>query len=101
MLLFVLGQIAFCIGIISEKYWFDIVFFFFVLEYYWKSIGLLLFYGILLEKYWFNIALFFFFVWNTIGKVLVYYGFIFLFVLEKYWISIVLCCWYVKGASQT
>ena len=79
MLLFVLGQIAFCIGIISEKYWFDIVSFFFVLEYYWKSIGLLLFYGILLEKYWFNIALFFFFCleyyWKSIGLLWFYISF--------------------------
>ena len=44
MLLFVLEQIAFCIGIILEKYWFNIVLFLFVLEYYWKSVGLLLFY---------------------------------------------------------
>ena len=45
MLLFVLEQIAFCLGIILEKYyWFNIVLFLFVLEYFWKSIGLLLFY---------------------------------------------------------
>ena len=94
MLLFVLEQIAFCIGIILEKYWFNIVLFLFVLEYYWKSIGLLLFYisfcigksirltlfyvafcvgkdgfliGIILEKYWFNIVLYFFLHWKSIG----------------------------------
>ena len=39
-----LKQIAFCVGIILEKYSFNIVLFCFVLEYYWKSIGLLLFY---------------------------------------------------------
>ena len=39
--------------------------------------------GIILEKYWFNTVLFFLY-WNTIGKVLAYYCFIFLFVLEKY-----------------
>ena len=94
MLLFVLEQIAFCIGIILEKYWFNIVLFLFVLEYYWKSIGLLLFY--ISFCYWKSIRLTLFYVafcagkdgwlfdWNNFGKVLVLY----VFKLFLYWNNI-------------
>ena len=41
-----------------------------------------------MEKSWFNIVFFFFWYWNTIGKVLVYYCYIYFLVLEKYWFSI-------------
>ena len=84
MLLFVLEQIAFCIGIILEKYyWFDIVLFFCI--------------GILLEKYGFHIVFYFFLYWKSIGLTLVYVAFrvgkdCFLIgiILEKYWFKIVL-----------